>query len=73
MIICSCRVVSDRRIREAIAAGAQTVVAVTRATGAGSGCGGCRRSIHELIVAERRRKAASAEPPAASCDSRDAG
>lgn len=66
MIVCSCKVVSDRRVREAIAAGADTVVAVTRVTGAGSGCARCRRTLHELIGAERHRQAASAAPQAST-------
>jgi len=72
VIVCSCKAVSDRRVREAIAAGAHTVVAVTRVTGAGSGCGMCRRTLHELIVAERRRAAASGAPSAAAEPHRDA-
>ena len=41
MIVCHCAVVSDRDIRDQVAAGARTVSQVLRETGAASGCGGC--------------------------------
>jgi bacterioferritin-associated ferredoxin len=72
MIVCSCRVVSDRRIREAVAAGATTVIAVGRMIGAGTGCGMCRRSINELVLRERHRATASAEAAVRAADGRHA-
>lgn len=41
MIVCHCRVVSDRAIDAALADGARTVSAVCRATGAAQDCGSC--------------------------------
>jgi bacterioferritin-associated ferredoxin len=51
VIVCLCRRVSDRAIRAAVEAGAHTVEAVGRATGAGTDCGGCRGAIVAMIAA----------------------
>ncbi|HEX5365283.1 MAG TPA: (2Fe-2S)-binding protein [Acidimicrobiales bacterium] len=50
MIVCHCQVVSDRRIRDAVAAGAASVEDVGDRCGAGTGCGGCRPSIGTLLA-----------------------
>lgn len=50
MLICHCRVVSDREIREAIDCGASDHCAVAKACGAGTGCGGCVPMIRELLA-----------------------
>lgn len=49
MIVCHCKVVSDRAIREAAASGLAGLGAVCRATGAGSVCGGCVPGIRTLL------------------------
>ena len=49
MLVCLCQGVSDKEVRQAIARGATTRKQVTRACGAGAGCGGCHESIQELI------------------------
>lgn len=49
MIVCHCEVVNDRAIAGAVAAGAQTVAQVCRATGAGSNCGSCVFAVKRLI------------------------
>lgn len=49
MVVCLCQGVSDREIRQAIARGAVTRKQVTRACGAGAGCGGCHESIQQLL------------------------
>jgi bacterioferritin-associated ferredoxin len=49
MIVCLCRAVSDRAVRAAIAGGASSVEEVGRACRAGTGCGGCRPQIAELL------------------------
>jgi bacterioferritin-associated ferredoxin len=49
MILCSCRAVTDRTIRAAIAAGAHTIEDVARLCGAGSACGGCTPALAELL------------------------
>jgi len=50
MILCSCRAVNDRVIRDAIEAGASTVEEVAEACRAASRCGGCRPAIQELLA-----------------------
>jgi bacterioferritin-associated ferredoxin len=50
MYVCHCRVVNDRRIHEAIAAGARTPAAVARACGAGATCGGCVPLVRRLLA-----------------------
>ena len=51
MIVCHCRVVSDRRIRAEIENGALTVDEIADRCGAGSRCGSCRPTISVLIAA----------------------
>ena len=53
MIVCSCRLVSDRLIRQRIDAGASTVDEVLRQTGAGSDCGACLLDIRRMLRGER--------------------
>ena len=53
MIVCQCKVVNDRQISEAIAAGARSVSAVCRATGAARDCGACIFTV-KAIVCEHR-------------------
>ena len=50
MYVCHCRVVTDRTIRQAVAAGAHDVEAVMDACGAGEACGGCIPSIEALLA-----------------------
>lgn len=50
MIVCLCKVVSDRAIRAAQQAGATTVAEVGLATGAGTDCGGCHEAIARLLA-----------------------
>ncbi len=49
MIVCLCRRVSDTTIQKAVDAGATTVEAVGQVCGAGTGCGGCKEAIGEII------------------------
>jgi len=49
MYVCICRAVTDREVKAAIHAGADTVAAVTRACCAGDDCGACHGVIGELI------------------------
>lgn len=51
MYVCLCHAVTDRKIRKAIARGATSVDEITRACGAGSGCGGCRPELDALLRA----------------------
>ena len=49
MIVCICRRVSDRTIRNVVADGARTVEEVGAACRAGTGCGACHEYISEMI------------------------
>lgn len=49
MIVCQCRVVSDRAIHEAVSDGARTLSAACRATGAGQDCGSCIFTVKALV------------------------
>ena len=61
MIVCICRVVTDRTIRNVVAGGADTVEKVAAACRAGTSCGSCRGQISE-IIAECTGSCASAAP-----------
>jgi bacterioferritin-associated ferredoxin len=50
VIVCLCKGVSDRDIRAARAAGAETVSDVAAATGAGNGCGCCHGTIARVLA-----------------------
>jgi bacterioferritin-associated ferredoxin len=49
MIVCHCFSVSDRQIRQCAKEGACTTHDVGRACGAGTGCGGCRPEIANIV------------------------
>ena len=49
MIVCHCRVVSDRQITAAVQAGARELDEVTAATQAGAECHGCHDRICEIV------------------------
>jgi bacterioferritin-associated ferredoxin len=49
LLVCHCNRICDRTIRENIRIGARTVEDIGRACGAGTGCGGCRATIRELL------------------------
>ena len=50
MLVCHCRVVSDRAVRSAISAGATSLSDVAALCGAGSECGGCAPSLEALLA-----------------------
>jgi bacterioferritin-associated ferredoxin len=58
VIVCHCRAVSDRAIREAVRSGAFTCREVARACHAGRVCGGCRPAVAALIDEEKAGVAA---------------
>jgi bacterioferritin-associated ferredoxin len=66
MIVCLCEAVSDRAIRAAREAGAQTLEAVAEATGAGSGCGCCHGAIGK-VLAEAASPSRCRAVPCAGC------
>ncbi|MDH5307229.1 MAG: (2Fe-2S)-binding protein [Myxococcales bacterium] len=52
MIVCHCKGISDRTIRDAVRAGARSCGQVARSCDAGRCCGGCAPVIRELIARE---------------------
>lgn len=50
MIVCSCAVVSDRRLNAEIEAGARSVEELAVRTGAGAHCGSCRCDLAVLLA-----------------------
>ena len=58
-LVCSCHAVTADQIRRACTAGAASAEGVARATGATTGCGGCRGEVERLlgvVAAERERE-----------------
>jgi bacterioferritin-associated ferredoxin len=49
MIVCHCRAVTDRTVRESLQNGAGDVESVMAQTGAGTCCGGCLDTVEELV------------------------
>jgi bacterioferritin-associated ferredoxin len=49
VIVCHCRVVTDRAVREAVREGAGSLAGVCRSTGAGQDCGACVFSLKRLV------------------------
>jgi bacterioferritin-associated ferredoxin len=64
MFVCSCRAVTDRTVRAAIASGADRIPEIADRCGAGSRCGGCwpelERLLHEHDEAASHPRAAVA-------------
>jgi bacterioferritin-associated ferredoxin len=54
MIVCHCHGVTDREIRASVHCGARNCADVAETCGAGSGCGGCRSLVAEIVSAEKR-------------------
>jgi bacterioferritin-associated ferredoxin len=50
MIVCHCKVVTDRVVSESIERGACTLRQVCSETGAGQDCGGCVFSLKRVLV-----------------------
>ena len=49
MFVCSCKAVTDRTVRAAIASGASTIDEVADRCAAGSRCGGCWPELQRLL------------------------
>lgn len=49
MIVCLCKVTTDRDVATAVDNGARSVEDIGRVCGAGTGCGACKTAIAELI------------------------
>jgi bacterioferritin-associated ferredoxin len=54
VIVCHCQVVSDRDVARAVDAGAHSVSAVCRSTGAGKDCGSCVFTLKTLVCEHHR-------------------
>jgi bacterioferritin-associated ferredoxin len=67
MLVCHCRGVTDRTIREAVRSGASTADAVEAVCGAGGGCGGCSELVTDVIEAERLLGGRASERMPDSC------
>src|SRR5687768_2088071 len=50
MLVCLCKGVSDRHVREAISRGASSIADVGDECGAGTGCGVCHDMITMMLV-----------------------
>jgi nitrite reductase (NADH) large subunit len=59
-LVCNCRSVTESRLRLAVSEGASTVDGLSKATGAGTGCGSCKGELAEIIA----RHAANPSPSA---------
>jgi bacterioferritin-associated ferredoxin len=62
VLVCHCRRVNDRMIRQAAKAGARTCAEVGDACGAGTGCGGCHPTIEGLLRSERAAEGGASLP-----------
>ena len=54
MLVCHCLAISDRRISQVLAAGANGLAGVVRATRAGTGCGSCLPALRRACEASAR-------------------
>jgi bacterioferritin-associated ferredoxin len=59
MIVCHCRALSDRTIRDVIQRGAHSPREVALACHAGRTCGGCIPVVRELIACEKSQSVAT--------------
>lgn len=66
MIVCHCRVVTDRDIDVALADGARSVGAVCRVTGAAQDCGACIFAVKAEVVRHLNREDALMEADGAA-------
>ncbi len=66
MLVCHCHAVNDARIAQVLAAGADGVRGVVRATHAGTGCGSCLPVLRRVCAqaADERRRCELASPAA---------
>ncbi len=55
MLVCHCKRVHCRVIRDCVEAGARDTDTVGRLCGAGTGCGGCKPLLGKLVDAEKER------------------
>ncbi|MDO5710450.1 MAG: (2Fe-2S)-binding protein [Micrococcales bacterium] len=65
MIVCHCRIVTDRDIANAMDEGARTLAGVCQATGAGQSCGGCIFGVRAVVAAYAKTVPCPVHPIAA--------
>lgn len=65
MIVCICKAVNDRAIRQAVADGHDTLDALQFELGVGTNCGRCVSSACEVLCAARLEAVGQASRPAA--------
>ncbi|MBW2243353.1 MAG: (2Fe-2S)-binding protein [Deltaproteobacteria bacterium] len=56
MLICHCKGLSDREIRDTIRSGARSRREIRKQSGAGGRCGGCRSAIRGILAEEHARE-----------------
>jgi bacterioferritin-associated ferredoxin len=61
VIVCQCRVVTDRAVDAALADGARSVSAVCRTTGAAQDCGSCIFTVKALVCQHQAHERALLE------------
>jgi len=66
MLVCHCRGITDRQIRNLVREGATSAREIAQATGAGMRCGGCRTNVKKVVndtlSREHQKTATSAMP-----------
>ncbi len=55
MLICHCKAITERQIRELVRSGADTRAQVARACRASTYCGGCSLAVERIVRDEQRR------------------
>jgi bacterioferritin-associated ferredoxin len=65
VIVCHCRVVTDRAVADAVRAGAGSLSSVCRSTGAGQDCGSCVFSLKRLVCEHGKDLVPAGTGPAA--------
>ena len=69
MIVCHCKVVTDRQVVDCIEHGARSVGQICRASGVGQDCGGCVFSVKRLLCDYEASVVAEPAPEVASAAS----
>jgi bacterioferritin-associated ferredoxin len=59
MLVCHCKGLTDRQVRDAVRDGAGTRRQLSRSCGAGAVCGGCRPVLEEILDEESPARASS--------------
>jgi bacterioferritin-associated ferredoxin len=69
MIVCHCKVVTDRQVVECIEHGARSLGQICRSSGVGQDCGGCVFSVKRLLCEYEASVVAEPVPEVASAAS----